>query len=97
MSHEYKISAHRKVGEWLEGKIDGFLFQAKVYDIGSQYGIDNGRVSKLTIWAADRHPGDAIINYDRGWDKSPSEGWQQELLQALLAYLEAFLVRNMGG
>ena len=46
------------------GTIGSYTFCAKVYDIGSQYGIDGGRVSKLEM----RKAGQLVLNYDRGWD-----------------------------
>lgn len=42
---------------------------AKVYDEGSDYGIDGGRISKLTITI----DGVKVVNYDRGWDIEPDE------------------------
>ena len=52
---------------WVQGKINlangnAFEFCAKVYDEGSQYGINKGRVSKLHI----RLGRMTIVNYDRG-------------------------------
>ena len=34
---------------WYEGCMDGYHYQAKVYDEGSIYGINEGRISKLWI------------------------------------------------
>ena len=45
----------------------GYSFSAKVYDRASGFGINNGRVSKLTVW----RDGQEIMNYDRGWDVRP--------------------------
>jgi len=42
-------------------------YEAKVFEEGSQYGIDGGRISRL--WMA--IDGEEIINYDRGWDMRP--------------------------
>ncbi|MEK5176270.1 hypothetical protein NST63_24270 [Heyndrickxia sp. FSL W8-0496] len=44
---------------WCEGEVDGVQFQAKLFDEPSVFGINEGRVSKLSI------PG---ASYDRGWD-----------------------------
>ena len=57
---------------WHEGIIAStttnakFKYWAKVYDEGSEFGIDKGRVSKLTI----RKLGESrdVVNFDRGWD-----------------------------
>lgn len=63
---------------WKEGTI-GIPFKdggnkiahywAKVYDEGSEFGIDEGRISKLTI----KIDGKTVVNYDRGWDIEPDE------------------------
>ncbi len=56
---------------WRDGKfiINGIVYEwcAKVYDEPSEYGINNGRVSKLEIRKNNR----AVLNYDRGWDIKP--------------------------
>ena len=44
-------------------------YWAKVYDEPSCYGIDEGRISKLTI----KINGKTVVNYDRGWDIEPDE------------------------
>lgn len=56
---------------WHEGTIDGYWWQAKVYDEGSQFGINGGRVSKLAICEGDRWDHNRVIyHYDRGLDFS---------------------------
>ena len=70
---------------WIDGTVDGFYFQAKVYDTGSVFGINNGRVSKLIIRDKQNNQ---IIAYERGWDREPANDKQRELLQALLDFLE---------
>lgn len=53
---------------WRQGniKIGNNIIQyfIKQYEEGSQYGINNGRISKLTL----KRDGETIANYDRGWD-----------------------------
>ena len=44
-------------------------YWAKVYDEGSIYGIDEGRISKLQI----KIDGQTVVSYDRGWDIEPDE------------------------
>lgn len=64
---------------WQEGSfvIDDirFIYSAKVFELGSEFGIHNGRISKLAIWKVNPNgatPYDnLIINYDRGWDLKP--------------------------
>lgn len=53
-----------------------YKIDAKVFLEGSEYGIDNGPISKLSI--KDIANNELIINYDRGWDKKPDE--QNEFL-----------------
>ena len=93
---EYPIQANRQpYGGWVEGKIAEWRFQAKVYDEGSDYGIDGGRVSKLAIWEEAQSSYDPdffvkeeILAYDRGWDLEPPTDTHREMLRQLLAYLE---------
>ena len=88
----YQITARIKRDYWIDGTIDGFRFQAKVFDVGSKYGIDGSRVSKLFVWDAVISFSSCIISYDRGWDVKPKNCEQREILQALLEYLEALPV-----
>jgi len=55
-------------------------YQAKVYGKGSAFGIDGGRISKLTL----REKGKIIYNYDRGEDVPP----QNEAAEIALAILK---------
>lgn len=48
---------------------DIFHYWVKHYEVGSVYGIDGGRISKLTL---KRH-GEVVCNYDRGWDIKPAD------------------------
>ena len=75
---------------WKEGVIGipdgsgGYIkcrYWAKVYDKPSaMYGIDGGRISKLTIRINDV----TTANYDRGWDKEPADEATRMALQILL-------------
>lgn len=58
-----------------------YAFSAKVYDRASEFGIDNGRVSKLTVWRR----GEEVMNYSRGWDIPPSAPEHREVLGRILA------------
>jgi hypothetical protein len=49
---------------WTNGKMDGYEFFVKHYDEGSQYGIGEGKISKLSIRKDDTE----LYNYDRGLD-----------------------------
>ena len=49
---------------------------AKVYDEGSEYGINEGRISKLTI----KIDGETTLCYERGWDIEPDENDQATMI-----------------
>ena len=58
---------------WKEGTLEigasVFTYCIKVYGEGSDYGIDEGRISKLML----KCDGKVVVNYDRGWDVEPSD------------------------
>jgi hypothetical protein len=69
---------------WKEGslKIHNSIFHywMKVYEEGSQFGIDGGRISKLML----KRDGKVVCNYDRGWDVEPADPDTQLALELLL-------------
>jgi len=78
-------------GRWLKGTIDGYEFFALVFQTGSKYGINGGRISKLAV----RHKLESltevsryIINYDRGWDIEPATEEHKLILDTLVEYFE---------
>lgn len=70
---------------WYDGVITGsnkgvYTFRAKVYETGSVYGIDDGRISKLEI----RDPNNVtIVDYERTWVKEPKSEEGIKVLQSL--------------
>lgn len=52
----------------------------KVYDEPSSFGIDRGKISKLTLKRDD----EVIANYDREWDIMPVDKFAEEALEILL-------------
>ena len=54
---------------WTSGKIDGFCFEIKHFEEGSEFGIDGGRISKLWIGKGGRE----YAHYSRGWDIYPTD------------------------
>lgn len=64
---------------WVSGTVGDYTFEAKLFDDPSTYGINNGRVSKLSIYSEKKRieTGNffaaCIVNYDRGWDIKPSK------------------------
>ena len=69
---------------WHEGALkvygSSYRYWAKVYDEGSEYGIDGGRVSKLMI----KRDGESVVNYDRGWDVEPTDEHTQLAMEIIL-------------
>lgn len=67
--------------------IDGvpFKYEAKVFGVGSKFGIDDGRISKLRV---DRKIGEdswtTIIHYDRNWEIHPIEEIDKKALNYIL-------------
>lgn len=59
---------------WVKGEVGEYIFSAKLFDEGSKFGINNGRVSKLSIIKKGSNwSNGCILNYDRGWDIEPTE------------------------
>ena len=58
-------------------------FQAKVYDMPSCFGINEGSISKLVLQDAS---GTTFAAYDRGWDILPRTQEQLDPLQAITDY-----------
>ena len=86
------ITDFPETSNWIEGRAGQYGFCAKVYDNGSDFGIDDGRVSKLSVYTIEGEfpfqVGKTIVNYDRGWDTRPKKE-HKELFNALMKKLEA--------
>ena len=69
---------------WTSGKleIDGIevWYEVKHFEEGSRFGIDGGRISKLSV----RIGREEIINYERGWDIRPKGQVAKTALAQLL-------------
>ncbi|MFA5735478.1 MAG: hypothetical protein WC904_10970 [Proteiniphilum sp.] len=50
-----------------------------MYGEGSEYGIDEGRISKLML----KRNGNVVCNYDRGWDIRPRDTDTRQALVSL--------------
>jgi hypothetical protein len=85
----HRIEAKVLRDYWIDGRIDEFRFQAKIYDTGSKYGIGGGRVSKLEVWDEKAQELGIIIAYDRGWSTKPATAEHKSILRALLGYAKA--------
>ena len=69
---------------WNEGtvSVNGEIFHywMKQYEEGSEYGINGGRISKLTI----KRSGREVYNYDRGEDIEPIDKNTETALEIIL-------------
>lgn len=89
-----KTTMTRLNNGWFEGKVGPYRWQAKVYDEGSEFGINGGRVSKLAIWDEKKRKETSnfftacIVNYDREWDILPKTAKAQQALEAVLKLFE---------
>ena len=57
-----------------------YKYQVKVYEVGSEFGIDGGKISKAWISLG----GKAVVNYDRGWDIEPVDEGAEIALAILI-------------
>lgn len=69
--------------------IDGieFMYSAKVFEEGSQLGINNGRISKLAICRVINNVPDwrcELVGYDRGWYIKPESELDKKALNYVL-------------
>jgi len=69
---------------WTEGTINGYKYWVKYYENGSEFGIDEGRISKMTIRKAGTTRD--LCNFDRGWDVEPTEEVMEVYQQLLEKY-----------
>lgn len=44
-------------------------YQVKAFEEGNEWGINGGKISKLSI----KIDGEWVANYDRGWDVKPAD------------------------
>ena len=76
----------RRINHWIKGEATGgYKFTAKMFDEGSVYGIDKGRVSKLDI----RQDNKILVNYDRGWDVKPKTPEVKQIYKRVMSALNA--------
>ena len=79
-----KFTEFNKDSNWCNGTCGGYWFEAKVYDEGSEYGINGGRVSKLHVTL----DGKDVVAYDRGWCPGGRGRGHRQALLAILSLLE---------
>lgn len=71
---------------WIKGSfaVDGicFSYEAKVFDEGSQFGINGGRISKLNVRTT--FTVNTVMQYDRGWIVRPKTVFEEKALDYIL-------------
>ena len=77
-----KITIKKHEGAWTTGKIGGYDFEVKHFEKGSEWGIEEGRISKL--WIRKTGEQQPIAAYDRGWDKLPTTDNELDITQAII-------------
>ncbi len=74
---------------WKEGSIkvheSVFHYWIKVFEEGSEFGIEGGKISKLML----KRDGQVVCNYERGWDKKPVDP-DTQLAYEILVHGENF-------
>lgn len=78
--HEGTIGIPQKDGS---SKIAHYWVEA--FEEGSEWGINGGKISKLSI----KLDGKWVVNYDRGWDIEPDEN-DQNVMVAYYICLESY-------
>lgn len=69
-----RFTDFKSSSNWCSGICGKYRFEAKLYDEGSCFGINEGRVSKLHIWPKEGFVFDSeVVAYDRGWDIEPTQ------------------------
>ena len=93
---EINLNVDVNIPVWIRGtiKIDDteYEVQAKVFLEGSEFGIDNGPISKLTIKNLNNK--NTIVNFDRGWDIKPKSKEDKEVYEEIVKIVEAFRNKN---
>ncbi|MFC4767194.1 DUF7678 domain-containing protein [Effusibacillus consociatus] len=76
-------------GTWYEGEVDGYYVYVRVFEAPSKYGINDGKISALTIY---RKKGDslkdALANYDRGWDGTLPSAKFRPIVDKIVQYFD---------
>ena len=85
LTFKIKVREPKPAGNgWQEGAIrvgNGiYHYWVKQYETGSEYGINEGRVSKLML----TRKGETVCNYDRGWDVKPVDEETETAMELLL-------------
>ena len=99
------VEQHAPIHPWVQGTLkettsdrtfvaSSYGFLAKVFDEGSKFGINNGRISKLSVWKNEleckgkNYNRRTIAHYDRGWDMYLESSTEKEVLRLIIDGLE---------
>ncbi len=77
-------------GAWVTGVVNNgeYEFEGKVFEESSQFGINQGNVSKLLIREGNTKGFEGVfVNYDRGWDIEPETEEEQSVFLEVLDFL----------
>jgi len=55
--------------KWVRGYVKDYQFEAKVNNTNVRYGINGGKVTKLTI----KNKFGVIVDYDKKWNTRPTK------------------------
>lgn len=90
-SLEINFNVDKENDLWINGNVSTngkeYRINAKVFLDGSEFGIDNGQISKLFI--VDKSTNKTIVNYDRGWETKPDKSFEPiyaEIIKALVEF-----------
>lgn len=94
-----RYEKHPNDNGWYDGEFDyddetTIYLKAKIFDEPSEFGIDDGRISKLAMsyeeywWGEDV----TIARYDRGWDYYPDDEEEQDMIAFAVEELETIPV-----
>lgn len=93
---EINLSVDVNIPMWIRGTIKindtEYEVQAKVFLEGSEFGIDNGPISKLTIKNLNNK--NTIVNFDRGWDIKPKSKEDKEIYEEIVKIVKKFRDEN---
>lgn len=75
-------------GRLLDQKLD-IGFAMKVFANTSHHGIEDGRISKLTVYEGETEStGICLINYERGWDIEPHNPKQIAIMDMFMQAID---------
>lgn len=93
---EVNLKVDADIPMWIKGtvKINDIEYevQAKVFLEGSEFGIDKGPISKLTI--KNLNDKNTIVNFDRGWDIKPSNEEDKKVYEEIVKIVKKFRDEN---